>query len=130
MIKVVLDTNILVSGLLSTKGNPAKIVNAFMAKQFQLFYNVKIIEEYQEVLLRNKLGLRVEDVTELLDAVSIFGFIINPDKSDIHLPDESDRIFYDVAKASNAFLITGNIKHYPMESFIINPTQFVALLEN
>jgi predicted nucleic acid-binding protein len=88
------------------------------------------MKEYQEVLLRKRLGLRVEDVSELLEAISIFGFTIDPERSGLPLPDESDRIFYDVAKSSNAYLITGNTKHYPTEPFILNPAQFMALLED
>ena len=126
----VLDTNILVSGLLSAKGNPAKIINAFRARQFHLFYNGEIMAEYKDVLLRNRLGLRAEDVIELLESISIFGFPAAVEKSDVFLPDEDDRVFYDVAKVTNAYLVTGNIKHYPHEPFILTPAQFIYLLEN
>jgi len=129
MFNAVLDTNILVSGLLSAKGNPARIINAFRDKQFNLFYNAEIVAEYRDVLFRNRLGLRVEDINALLESIYIFGFPVIPYKSNQSLSDEDDRIFYDVAKTANAYLITGNIKHYPDEPFIITPAQFAALLE-
>jgi predicted nucleic acid-binding protein len=43
----------------------------------------------------------------------------------IDLPDEKDRIFYDTAKQRNAILITGNIKHFPEEDFIMSPKDFL-----
>jgi len=57
------------------------------------------------------------------------GIEINVQKSGIPLPDESDRIFYDVAKISNAYLITGNIKHYPIETWIMAPAAFITLID-
>ena len=44
----------------------------------------------------------------------------------MHKIDAADRVFYDVAKASEAELITGNIKHYPKEPFIISPAAFMS----
>ena len=129
MFNAVLDTNILVSGLLSAKGNPARIMNAFRDKRFNLFYTGEILGEYRDVLFREKFGLHVKDVNEILDLIHIFGFLVISDKSKLSLSDEDDRIFYDAAKVTNAYLITGNVKHYPEEPFIITPAQFAALLE-
>jgi hypothetical protein len=42
------------------------------------------------------------------------------------MPDESDRVFYDVAKTAGAYLITGNTKHFPQEPFILTPAEFVV----
>ena len=54
--------------------------------------------------------------------------VLSIEKSGMPLPDESDRIFYDMARFCGAYLITGNIKHYPAESFIVTPAQFLGLL--
>jgi hypothetical protein len=45
--------------------------------------------------------------------------------SSITFADESDRKFYDLAKTNEALLITGNLKHYPCEGFIMNPSDFL-----
>ena len=58
------------------------------------------------------------------------GALIEPTISTIPLPDESDRIFYDTAKDSGAILVTGNIKHYRDESFIMTPADFMTLLDS
>jgi predicted nucleic acid-binding protein len=54
------------------------------------------------------------------------GIAIETPKSTIKITDEDDRAFYDTAKQSDSFLVTGNIKHYPYEDFIITPTEFLA----
>ena len=45
------------------------------------------------------------------------------------MPDEDDCVFYDIAKYAKACLITGNTKHYPVESFILTPMEFLSKLE-
>jgi len=44
------------------------------------------------------------------------------------MTDETDRVFYDTAKASGAILITGNIRHYPAMPFIMTPADFLGTL--
>jgi hypothetical protein len=67
-------------------------------------------------------------VNELYDDVFACGRIIEAIGVDILLPDEDDRPFYEVAKAANAYLITGNLKHFPQEPFILSPADFLALI--
>jgi len=128
MINAVLDTNVLVSGLLTERGNSVLIIDAFKEKQFNLIYSSEIITEYYDVLYRDKLGLPVVDIDELLEQIMNTGCPITPAFSDISLTDEDDRIFYDTAKAANAYLVTGNIKHYPQEQFIISPADYIVLI--
>ena len=125
MVNAVIDTNVFVSGLLSAYGNPAKIINAFKEKHFNLFYSAGILEEYRDVLFRGKLGLDPKDIDDLLGEISKIGFSVIPEMSDITLLDEDDRIFYDTAKAVNAYLITGNEKHFPSDPLVIPPVDFV-----
>jgi len=128
MLNAIIDTNVLVSGLLKTQGNPAYIINAFRDRKFNLFYSSEILEEYRDVLHREKLGLDTISVEVLLDEVLRIGLPVISDVSDRQLIDEDDRIFLDTAKSSGALLITGNIKHYPNEPFITTPAAFVKML--
>jgi len=129
MLNAVIDTNVLVSGLITAHGYSAKIVNAFKDNQFNLFYCSDILIEYHDVLHRNRLGFNSKDVDDLLDVISLNGISVAIDASDISLPDEDDRCFYDIARNTEAYLVTGNLKHYPDNSWIITPAEFVELLD-
>jgi len=129
MLNAVIDTNVLVSGLITAHGYSAKIINAFKEKQFNLFYCSEILIEYNDVLYRDRFGFNSKDVDNLLDVISLNGISVAIDASNISLSDEDDRCFYDTAKNSGAYLVTGNIKHYPDDSWVLTPADFVKLLE-
>ena len=125
---IILDTNIIISSAKSTKGNSAKIVNLiYDDEDIQFYYSDDIFAEYKKVLAYERLKISAETQKEILEIIKEFGILIEPKVSDIPLPDESDRIFYDAAKSVNAYLITGNLKHYPEEPHIMSPAQFVEM---
>jgi len=128
-IKAVLDTTILVSALWSDNGNPAAIIK-LMPQVIIPCFSHAIFLEYTDVLNRSKFNFSADNLEKLLTKIKEYGEIVSTDKSDIPFLDESDRIFYDVARASGAILITGNIKHYPAEPFIMTPAEFLTKLEN
>ena len=64
----------------------------------------------------------------LINKIVEMGIVFEPVTSLVPMPDEDDRIFYDTAKESGAFLITGNKKHYPDEPFIMTPSDFLYTL--
>jgi len=129
MINAVIDTNVLVSGLITAHGYPARIINAVKEKQFNLLYCSEILIEYRDVLYREKFGFKSNDVDDLLDVISLNGIPVTTDASNITLPDEDDRCFYDIAKNAGAYLVTGNLKHYPNDSIVISPADFIKLLD-
>ena len=121
MQNVVLDTNVIVSAVLSPTGNPAKIVNMGLDKSIQLNISTGILAEYEEVLSRTEFDFSVEKRDTLLAGVKKNSVLVEPSVSSIAMPDEDDRVFYDTAKESGAILVTGNTKHFPAESFIMTP---------
>jgi putative PIN family toxin of toxin-antitoxin system len=126
---IVLDTNIIISSAISTKGNSAKIIDLIHSDEnIQLHYSNDIFAEYKKVLAYERLKISAETQKEILEVIKEVGMLIEPVASDMQLPDESDRIFYDTAKAVDGYLITGNLKHYPEESHIISPAQFIKEL--
>jgi putative PIN family toxin of toxin-antitoxin system len=125
--RAVLDTNILVSALLSPAGNPAKIYRMFLAGILDLVVSADILAEYEDVLHRPRLSIPAADAGTVLFVVRRYGEKVQPVPSKAPLPDEDDRAFYDAAKYGNAYLVTGNTKHYPQESFILTPAAFLAL---
>ena len=125
--RVVLDTNILVSALLSPSGNPAKIYRMFLTGALALVFSADIFAEYQDVLHRPRLQIPANDAEIVLAAILQYGEKIEPTPSVNTMIDEDDRVFYDTAKTAGAYLITGNTKHYPQEPFVLTPTEFLEL---
>lgn len=126
MEKAVIDTDVLVSGLLSANEKPGQIINALVQGSFLVCYSDAIMEEYTAVLARPKFHFSPAHVQKLLQCIALLGYHAIPSRSTLVLPDESDRVFYDTATASGAYLVTGNSRHYPDEPFILAPAQFLA----
>jgi len=124
MEQVVIDTNVVVSSVLSSKGNPAKIMKLCLNDLIKIVLSNEILDEYKRVLSYNRLNIAIETQSGIIRAIEEVATIVEPTKSTISFADESDRVFYDTAKASNSILITGNVKHFPNESFIMTPSEF------
>ena len=128
MINIVLDTNIIVSAAITSEGNPAKIIKLVsISENMQIYYSSAIIEEYKRVLSYERLNFSDAKQIRAVNTIEKNGVCVQPQTSDIPMPDESDRIFYGTAKAVNACLITGNLKHYPEEPQIVAPARFVEM---
>ena len=124
MIKVVIDTNVFISSKLSPMGSPAFIMKLVADDELEFYYNREILEEYERVLSYKKLKISVVEQKNAVDTIKSIGIFVIPVRSNVPFIDETDRIFYDTAKVAGAILITGNIKHYPEENFIMSPAHF------
>jgi uncharacterized protein len=112
--KIVLDTNVLVSGLLSPHQAPGEIVRMISGGTLRLCYDARILAEYRSVLSRSKFGLNQTDVEALLDQIEACGEKAAGKPLGERLPDKFDEPFLEVAIAAQAAcLVTGNMKHYP-----------------
>ena len=129
MYRIVIDTNVFISSRLSPTGVPAKVMRLIAERKMELYYSLKILDEYKRVLAYEKFKFNIKHQKSAINDIRNIGKLIKPAISDIPLPDESDRIFYDTAKTAQAYLITGNMKHYPEEPHIIMPAQFVEMFE-
>jgi len=128
--RIVLDTNVLVSGVLSATGPPGWIVEAVLAGDFDLVFDGAIRQEYEEVLRRPELGLPEERVDDLLAALDCFGWeVAAVPRWTVPLPDLDDEPFLAVAGATGSVLITGNLRHFPARArcgvVVRTPRQFV-----
>ena len=128
--RIVLDTNVIVSGLLNPDGNPGRIVDLVLAGEVTLLADDRPLAEYRAVLRRPKFGFGSTDVSDFLDFLESQGERVVAIPLPSGLPDESDRAFLEVALAGRAeSLVTGNIRHFrvahggrlPIES----PAEFV-----
>ncbi|MCL2015568.1 MAG: putative toxin-antitoxin system toxin component, PIN family [Defluviitaleaceae bacterium] len=128
MLSIVVDTNVIVSAFMSPNGNPAQIARMIRAndERIRLCCNAEILAEYTEVLKRKHFRFDEKEVDDFLNKVNKYSLFHEPPKSTFPMIDEKDRCFYDIAVHFGARLITGNMKHYPVESFVISPTEFLA----
>lgn len=130
MIKAVIDTNILVSALLSPSKSPAKVIDHVLNGNVLMCYDSRIIAEYQEVLLRPKFGFDKKAIKQVIDFIVHFGISVVPVPITDIFNDEDDRMFYEVAKTAKAYLITGNARHFPCDPMIIAPQEFLSVINN
>jgi putative PIN family toxin of toxin-antitoxin system len=127
--KIVLDTNIIVSAFINPKGIPAEIISLLLAKKITLCYDNKIFSEYTEVLKKSKFNFNATLVDEFLDFVIGNGEYVIAEPQKVTFDDADDKVFYDVYKSSDArYIITGNKKHFPKEENIITPREYMELL--
>lgn len=126
MTRAVVDTNVFVSGLINPSGNPAKVINMFLNGEVILLYDVRILEEYRNVLKRDKFGFGEELINPLLDYIESSGESVVAGGVNNKFRDEDDRKFYEVAKSGGAdYLITGNKAHFPKDGIVVNPAEFL-----
>ena len=129
----VIDTNVLVSALLSSSDDAAtvRVLEMVFSGEIIPVYSSSITKEYGEVLYRNKFGFSEGMVEYLLSAIEKYGMMVTPSPSGMILPDMKDLPFYEVVlekREDSAYLVTGNIKHFPREPFIVTPRELLEAL--
>ncbi|NIP19446.1 MAG: putative toxin-antitoxin system toxin component, PIN family [Xanthomonadales bacterium] len=131
--KIVLDTNVLVSAILSPNGPPAAVLRTLLTERVSLCFDERIVSEYRDVLTRTKFSFDRELVEELIGFLEAAGSPTLAPPLAVTLPDPWDQMFIEVAVASQAdFLVTGNLKHFPEEARegvrVASPREFLEAL--
>lgn len=131
----VIDTNVFVAALLTK--NPMsptiEVFNAINDGRIIPLYHQEIIEEYNDVLRRTKFHFPDKDIDTIIGYVIQNGIEVFPKPTGEILIDMDDLIFYEVAmekRDDNAYLVTGNQKHYPIKDFIVTPAEMVEILRS
>jgi putative PIN family toxin of toxin-antitoxin system len=132
-VRIVLDTNVLVSGLLSPFGPPGEIVRMVSSGALVLCLDARIFAEYDDVLARPRFGFDLDAVAALLDYIDFRSEVVASGPLEQRLPDPDDEPFLEVAAACGAdCLVTGNLAHFPEKSRagvdVLSPAQFVDRL--
>ena len=129
----VIDTNVMVSAMFKKGSVPGRVVDYAIEGEIVPLLNDEIINEYEEVLLRNEFGFDAEDVAELISHLKSKAIFLDRTRSDENFPDLDDAVFYEIAltarKTADAYLITGNIKHFPVKPFVITPREMLDIIE-
>lgn len=130
----VIDTNVIVSALLSSnlESNPVKVFRAIVQERIVPLYNDEILEEYKSVLSRPKFHLNLSLIETIIKAIITDGLNIDrTPAADIEFPDPKDIVFYEVAlSVEDSYLVTGNIRHFPVKPFVVTPAEMVRILED
>ena len=122
---VVIDTNVLVSGLWSRNGAPARVLSLIINGGLIPCYDYRILSEYKEVLTRPKFKFTGGEGNALLDWIADTGRSVVAEPLKVDFSDEADKKFYEVAKFCGAKLITGNIKHFPKDNTVLTVSDFL-----
>ena len=130
----VIDTNVLVSALISNHADVAtvQLVGRLISGEIVPVYSDEIMYEYRDVLARKKFRFEQEMVNYILMAVERYGVIVEPSATGETLPDMKDLPFYEVVmekREEDAYLVTGNLRHFPVKPFIVTAREMLDILD-
>lgn len=129
---VVLDTNVVVSAVLTTGGSCARVIDLLGTGVYRLCADDRVLAEYDAVLRRPELGLDPADVDHVMELVRRTALPIVAPPLPANLPDPDDLPFLEVASAAGAVLVTGNARHFPAEACegvrVLSPAEFLEVL--
>ena len=130
----VIDTNVLVSALLKWDSIPGLVVEKVVTGKVIPVLSEEIINEYIEVLHRKKFQFMDVDIQLVIRGITQQGIFLKPAKIEEELPDDKDVVFYAVtmeAREENiAYLVTGNIRHFPIKPYVVTPREFLNIWED
>lgn len=127
----VIDTNVVVSGMLAD-GFPRRVLELIMTDNVIPVFDERVLNEYLEVLSREKFRFSKDDVIEMIWLIAGKGiFIKSVDKAIIQLNDRKDIPFFEVKESSgdlDTYLVTGNLKHFPESASTVSPKEMMNIL--
>lgn len=134
MLYAVIDTNVLISALLRWDSVPGAVVEQALVGSIIPVISNEIMAEYEEVLRRKKFPFQERDIQILTNAICRRGVFVEPAEVLEKLADPKDVVFYAVTmearKDNDAYLVTGNTKHFPIKPYVVTPREMLTILEN
>lgn len=127
----VFDTNVLVSALMSKHADSPTVLllDYVLDGRIVLLYNEDIINEYKDVLHRDKFHFDDEQIDALLDLIKT-GIYLDPTASQETFADEDDRVFYEVALSKEeGYVVTGNTRHFPKSPIVVTPAEMMQIIQ-
>lgn len=115
--RIVIDTNVIISALLSPNGSAAKFMGDVFDEKYEVVITESILEEYIDVLHRPKFKIDDDIIQFIVDWMLTHSLFVEVDENDYpnkEMPDSDDAVFYTAAKCTGSLLVTKNIKHYPV----------------
>jgi len=130
----VIDTNVVISSMLKHSSVPGQVMDLAVAGTIVPLLNDEILTEYKEVLSRNNFGFQDSAIDDLIDLLKESGIFLERTVTEEAFPDPDDTVFYEIVMTArnteDAFLITGNIKHFPARPFVVTPREMLDIILN
>lgn len=131
---VVIDTNVIVSALLSkhSDASTVQVINTLLDNKITPIINSEIIAEYSDVLHRNKFHFPESTIQATLHYFQKYGVYADRLTTNELLPDPKDLVFYEVCMAKreeDSMLVTDNMKHFPAKPFIVTPNELLEIIK-
>jgi putative PIN family toxin of toxin-antitoxin system len=131
-LRLVLDTNVVVSGALKPQGLQRTVLNFALTPPALLFCSPIILAEYREVLGRPELRIPVAERRQLMDLIESRSHSVEPSERLDACHDPDDNVFLECAQASRAdYLVTGNKQHFPefwKSTKIVNGRELLSII--
>jgi len=130
--KIVLDTNVIVSGMLMPGGTCRRILDLMLDGTLTACTDARMLNEYADVLNRPEFSLSDEGIELVLGVIRTSGNLVSPMPLAAKLPDPRDLAFLEAAASAKAILVTGNARHFPPkergEVTVLSPAELLATL--
>ena len=130
----VIDTNVLVSAMLKWNSVPGNIMELVFSGTIVPLLNEQIVKEYRDVLSRPKFHFTEKIIGNVINEIDRLGLYLDAETTNVIFPDPKDTVFYEIVmekrKTEDAYLVTGNIKHFPSEPFIVTPREMMTMIVN
>ena len=128
-----IDTNVIVSSMLKHDSIPGKITDLVVSNVIVPLLNEEILDEYFEVLTKNKFNFEINNVRRTIAIIKEKGLLLTREQSLEDFINEDDIVFYEIVMSArntmDAYLVTGNLKHYPIRNYVVTPRQMLEIIE-
>lgn len=133
MIYAVIDTNVLVAAVKTTKpdSSTSQVLSLVFTGVIKPLVSEEILSEYNDILNLPVLDLNPEKVADVLEKFREDGLYPGRTQSNEIFPDETDRIFYEISlSVEDLHVVTNNEKHFPKVPRVVTPSEMLALLRS
>ena len=129
----VIDTNVIVSSMLKNQSTPGQIIRLVTQNTIIPLLNEEILQEYIEVITRNKFHFSKALIENTINLIKSKAIYLQREQTLEQFIDKEDIVFFEIVLSArstmDAYLITGNMKHYPIRSYVVTPTQMLEIIE-
>ena len=128
-----IDTNVIVSSMLKTNSIPGRIIDYIKNNTIIPLCNEEILNEYFEVLTRNKFDFEPKVIREIISLIKMKGIVLKREQLLEDFIDKDDIVFFEIVMSArnslDAYLVTGNMRHYPVRSYVVTPREMIEIIE-